>query len=59
MGEYRFANLQQIPAQGTCMADTSYLTQKLLILETLKPHFTKALLMNCFLGSSEACNSEG
>lgn len=58
MGEYRFASLQQIPAQGTCMADTRYLTQKLPISEALKPHFTKALLMNCFPVSSEASNSE-
>lgn len=42
------------------MADTGYLTQKLPILETLKPHFTQALLlMSCFPGSSEASNSEG
>lgn len=40
------------------MAGTGYLTQKLPILETLKPHFTEAVLKNCFPGSSEASNSD-
>lgn len=41
------------------MTVTGYLTQTLPILETLKPHFTKPLPMNCFLGYFEACNREG